>query len=95
MNAFGREVIRQQRAAFDQLRRQDRQWFTLRLTIGYCAVLLLLELLAISAFILLQAGSYPEFVVKAASASLFLYVGLLFGIWKLALGQRTPNGSAR
>src|SRR5437764_941038 len=92
MNAFGREAIRQQKETFDQLRRQDRHWFALRLTMGYCAVVLLLAVLGVSALVLFGSGRYPEFVVKAASATLFAdLVGLLFGIWKIALSPTFHN----
>src|SRR5436853_463568 len=92
MNAFGREAIRQQKETFDQLRRQDRQWFALRLTMGYSAVVLLLAVLAVSGLVLFGGGRYPEFVVRAASATLFAdVVGLLFGIWKIALNPTFHN----
>ena len=92
MNAFGREAIRQQQETFDQLRRQDRQWFALRLTMGYCAVVLLLAVLGVSAWVLFGRAKYPDFVVKAASVTLFAdVVGLLLSVWKIALSPTFHN----
>jgi len=86
MNAIHKEAIRQQKETFEQSRRQDRQWFALRLTIGYSAVFLLLGVLLTCAAVLLNTGRYPEFVVKVASVTLFAdVVGLLASVWKFAL----------
>ncbi len=85
MNAFDREAIRQQRETFELKTGQDRLWFNLRLTIGYAAVVLLLGVLVVCAVVLLRTGRYPEFVVKAASATLLADVGLLAPICKFVL----------
>jgi hypothetical protein len=86
MNAFDKEAIRQQKETFEQRNRQDRQWFVLRLTIGYTAVILLLGVLGVCAVVLLRTGRYPDFVVKAASVTLLTDVaGLVASVWKFAL----------
>lgn len=93
MNAIVREAVRQQKETFEQLKRQDRQWFVLRLVMGYCAVLLLLAVLGVCTMILVKTNGYPTFVVKAASATLFADVmGLLLAVWKFALNPRFHNG---
>lgn len=92
MNVIAREAVRQQRETFEQLKRQDRQWFMLRLTMGYSAVVLLSAVLAICAVVLFTTRPYPEFVVKAAGATLFADVaGLVLAVWKFALNPGFQN----
>jgi small-conductance mechanosensitive channel len=92
MNAIAREAVRQQKETFDQLKRQDRQWFALRLVMGYCAVVLLVVVLALCTVILFRLHDYPTFVVKAASVTLFAdVVGLLIAVWKFALSPNFQN----
>jgi hypothetical protein len=92
MNAIGREAIRQQSETFEQLKRQDQQWFSLRLTMGYSAVVLLLVVLSVCAVVIFAAGRFPEFVVKAASVTLFAdVIGLLLSVWKVALNPTFQN----
>jgi hypothetical protein len=92
MNAITKEAVRQQRETFEELKRQNRQWFALRLTMGYSAVVLLLGVLTICGAILLDSHLYPGFVVKAASAALFADVlGLLLAVWKFALNPSFHN----
>lgn len=89
MNAISREAIRQQKETFEQLRRQDRQWFTLRLIIGYSAVLLPPVVLVFCAAILLHAPAYPESVVKAVIGVLLTDVIALFAaVRKVVLSPR-------
>ena len=86
MNAFDKEAMRQQKETFEQNQRQSRQWFALRLTIGYSAVILLLGVLIVCGMVLFQTGRYPDFVIKAASVTLFAdVVGLFASVWKFAL----------
>lgn len=92
MNAITKEAVRQQKETFEELKRQNRQWFALRLTMGYSAVVLLLGVLVICATVLFGAHSYPQFVVKAASVALFAdVVGLLVAVWKFALNPSFHN----
>lgn len=92
MNVIAREAVRQQKETFEQLKRQDRQWFMLRLTMGYAAVILLLAVLAACGAILFGNRPYPAFVLKAASATLFADVaGLLVAVWKFALSPNFHN----
>jgi hypothetical protein len=92
MNAITKEAVRQQTETFEQLKQQDRQWFALRLTMGYAAIILLLGVFAICAVILFGARVYPEFVIKAASVTLFAdVVSLVVAVWKFALASGTQN----
>jgi hypothetical protein len=81
-----RELIRQQRETFEQLKRQDKQWFQLRLTMGYSAVVGLLGILVVSGVILLAHHQFPSFVVASAAAAFFVDVlGLMLAVWKITL----------
>jgi hypothetical protein len=92
MNTIAREAVRQQKETFEQLKRQDRQWFVLRLVMGYCAVVLLIVVLGVCMAILFRLADYPPFVVKAASVTLFAdVVGLLIAVWKFALNPNFHN----
>ena len=92
MNAIAREAVRQQKETFEELKRQDRHWFALRLTIGYSAILVLLGVLATCAVILVNAQTYPEFVARAAIAALFMdVVGFPIAVWKFALNTGYQN----
>lgn len=54
--------------------------------------MLLLVVLTICAVILFSARPYPEFVIKAESATLFADVlGLLLAVWKFALNPSFHN----
>jgi hypothetical protein len=93
MNAISKEAIRQQRETFDQQKEQARQWFKLQVRIVYCAIVLLLGVLAVCTLILFNGPSYPEFVVRAATVALFAdIVGLLAAVWRFAL---RPNAVFR
>ena len=92
MNAIAREAVRQQRETFEQLKHQDRQWFALRLVMGYCAVVLLILVLVICATILFRFSEYPPVVVNAASVTLFAdVIGFLMAVWKFALNPNFQN----
>ena len=93
MNCIEKEAIRQQRETFDQHKHQDRLWFALRLVMGYSSVVLLLSILVLCAEILIYTRHYPEFVVRAASVTLFAdVIGLIFSVWKVAL---SPSAYSR
>jgi uncharacterized membrane protein YqjE len=86
MDAFTREAIRQQRECFEHHKTQDRQWFRLRLVMGYCATVMLLGIFALSAWLLVNADQYSSSVVAAATAALFVDIlGLLTLVWKITL----------
>lgn len=80
------EKERQEREAFDEHKRQSRQWFTLRLVVGYLSLLLLLVVLILCIRIIASAADYPFTVVLGASGALFGDVlGLVAAILKIAL----------
>ena len=83
------EKIRQESETFDQLKKHDRQWFVLRLIMGYSAVVLLISILIISAVIIFNYESYPDKIISWAGPVLFVDIlGLIFTVWKVVLN---PN----
>lgn len=83
------ERIRQERETFDQHKRHENLWFGLRLTMGFSSVLLLISIMIVSSIILFNNDKFPSNVVTAAGAALFVDIlGLLIGVWKIALN---PN----
>jgi hypothetical protein len=80
------EKLRQERETFNQQRTQEERWFLLRLVMGYSAVVLLIGIMAVASYILLRNDKFPASVIAAAGAALFVDVlGLLVGVWKIAL----------
>jgi hypothetical protein len=83
------ERIRQEKETFDQRKRQDNQWFVLKLVMGFFAVVLLTAVLIISTIILINNKNFPASVVTAAGVALFADIlGLLISVWKIVLN---PN----
>jgi hypothetical protein len=81
-----KQRLRHEHEAFKQLKAQAAQWFVLRLVVGYSSVLLLFVVIVICTIILFSSNKFPEFIVKAAGATLFVEViGLLVGAWRLLL----------
>jgi hypothetical protein len=86
------EQLRQEREIFEQRKRQESQWFLLRLVMGYSSVVLLVTIMAVASYILYRNAQFPISVVRAAGAALFTDVlGTLIGVWKIALN---PNMAA-
>lgn len=80
------EQLRQERATFEQARRNEARWFSLRLIMGYAAVALLAAIMFVASYVLFNAEDFPLSVVTAAGAALFVDVlGLLIAVWKIAL----------
>jgi hypothetical protein len=85
------ERIRQERETFDQLKRQDARWFTVRLVAAWIAVLMLPVVFVTTVSIVLRHTAYPASVVTAASAALFVDVlGIAGTVWKGAF-SRAPD----
>ena len=83
------EKLRQERETFDQQKAHESRWFSLRLVMGYSSVVLLTAIMVISSYILLNNSAFSGGVVAAAGGALFVDVlGLLTGVWKIALN---PN----
>jgi hypothetical protein len=89
------EAVRQHRVWFEQQRQHDEQWFRLRLTMGYCSVVLLPFVLALSGYVLYKNDQYPYPVVISAGSVLFVdVIAMLLGVWKITLAP-TPNSGLR
>jgi len=84
------ESLRQQRETFEQRREQENKWFSLRLRMGYTAVVLLPAVAIISGYVILNPASYSTATVTAATGALFVDVlGLMGAIWKVVLNPDT------
>jgi hypothetical protein len=84
-----KEKIRQEKETFDQRKKQDSQWFILKLVMGFFAVILLATVLFISFYILINNDKFPSEVVIAAGSALFVDIlGLIISVWKIVLN---PN----
>ena len=80
------ERIRQERETFDQRKRQDSQWFVLKLIMGFFAVILLAAVLCLSFYILLNNEKFSNSVVASAGVALFVDIlGLIVSVWKIVL----------
>ena len=89
------EQLRQEREIFEQRKRHESLWFYLRLVMGYISVLLLIAVMAVASFILFKNAQFPTSVVVAAGAALFTDVlGMLIGVWKIALNPKTSASAA-
>ena len=87
------EMLRQERETFDQKKSQEERWFLLRLVMGYTSIGLLAVVIAIATLVLINNRIFPATVLSAAGAALFVdVVGLLIGVWKIALN---PNFMTR
>jgi len=87
------EALRQQNVTFEQRKKHDRQWFLLRLAMGYSAMVILIGIAIISAIILVNFNKYPDKIVSWAGPALFVDIlGLGLTIWKIVLN---PNFSTR
>lgn len=83
------EKIRQERETFNQRKKQDSQWFILKLVMGFVSIILLAAVLFIATYILFNNKQYPTSVVTSAGVALFVDIlGLIISIWKIVLN---PN----
>jgi hypothetical protein len=79
-----RERLRQERETFDQHKSHQNRWFTLRLAMGYSAVLLLLAVFAVCVMVSVNHALLPSVIVTWASAAFFGdVVGLVVTVWKV------------
>ncbi|WP_041257318.1 hypothetical protein [Fibrella aestuarina] len=80
------ERIRQEKETFDQRKKQDNQWFVLKLVMGFFSVILLATVLIVSTYILMNNDKFPISVVTSAGAALFVDIlGLIISVWKIVL----------
>jgi len=83
------EKLRQEQETFNQQKLHENRWFSLRLGMGYASIILLISIMSITSFILINNTDFPNAVVVSAGGALFVDVlGLLVGVWKIALN---PN----
>ena len=86
------EQLRQERETFDQAKEHEQRWFILRLVMGYASIVLLVVVMIVSVYILFNHADFPAGVVNSAGVALFLDVlGLLIGVWKIALAPKSNN----
>jgi hypothetical protein len=91
-----KERLRQERETFDQHKSHENRWFTLRLTMGYAAVVALLAVFAVCVLVFLNHATLPSVIVASASAAFFGdVVGLVVTVWKVVFNpdfmtQLTP-----
>jgi len=84
------EQLRQERETFDQAKSQEQWWFILRLMMGFSSIILLVVVMVVSVYILFNHAEFPTAVVTAAGAALFVdVVGMLIGVWKIALNPKS------
>lgn len=84
------EQLRQERETFDQAKSQEHWWFILRLMMGFSSIILLVAVMVVSVYILFNHAEFPTAVVTAAGAALFVDVlGMLIGVWKIALNPKS------
>ena len=84
------ENLRQKRETFDQLQRHDARWFTLRLTMGYMAAIVLSIVAIAMGFIMFYHGWFPPSLVDWAGRVLFAaVVGISITAWKIVHNPRS------
>jgi len=83
------EQIRQEIETFNQRKKQDSQWFVLKLVMGFFSIILLAIVLIFSFYILLNNNKFPPEVIISAGSALFVDIlGLIISVWKIVLN---PN----
>ena len=70
--ARAEQQLEQERQAFEQRKKQNAQWNTVRLASAWVAVALLPMLLAVAATVIANASDFPAAVVSAAAGTLFV-----------------------
>ena len=84
------ERLRQEKETFEQRKIQEDKWFSLRLRMGYAAVILLPTVAGISGYIILNSSNYSVATVTVATSALFVDVlGLMGAIWKVVLNSES------
>lgn len=84
------EQLRQERETFDQAKKQEHLWFILRISMGFSSIVILSAVMLVAVFILFNYQAFPGPVVTSAGAALFVDVlGLMIGVWKIALNPQS------
>ena len=80
------EQVRQEQETFNLRKEHEERWFSLRLRMGYIAVIALPLFLIVCSYVIYNNESFPDSVVTlAASALLVDILGLVISVWKLVL----------
>ena len=87
-DARARELLRQEREAFDQAKAHHARWFMLRLVMCYAGIGFFFAIALVLGYLLLHPANYPPAMIAVASTALFVdLVGLVISIFKLVLQQ--------
>jgi hypothetical protein len=80
------ERLRQEQETFNQRKSHEERWFSLRLRMGYAALIMLPSIAFFSGLILWNFSAFSAGIVTAASATLFVdIVGFMIAVWKVVL----------
>jgi hypothetical protein len=83
-----REQLRQEREAFEQMRREVARWSILRLCMGYGGLALMTGIAAIAGVVVLHPDQYGSLPVGAAATALLVdMVSLAASIARLVLSR--------
>ena len=82
------ERLRQERQTFDQRRHQDAWSFTLGFLVRCLAVVLLIAVMIVAAYILLNSARFSKSVAALAGGAIFVDI---LGWCKLVLTLRSPT----
>lgn len=86
------ERLRQETETFNQLRKQDAQWFALRIVTGSVALVMFPTIFVFCAWILRNSSLFDRTVVIAASSALFVDIlGMVIAAWKILLNPQTQG----
>jgi hypothetical protein len=86
--ARAEERLRQERELFDQKKAQDRRVFTLKLTMGWTAVALLVAICAFAGYVILNHQHFDGATVATATSALLVEaLGLAGAVWRGTLGK--------
>ncbi len=84
------EQLRQEKAAFDQAKLQDGLWFSLKLVMGFSAVLVVVGIFCFGAYVALHQDEYGPAVARIAMGTLLAeLLAAMVGIWRLVLSPKT------
>lgn len=85
-----REIIRQQKETFDQIKVQDDRWFGLKLALGYYSIVMSVAILIVGCYILINNKDFSSATVKCAAGFIFVdLAGNIFFVWKIVLHPKS------
>jgi hypothetical protein len=84
------ERLRQRRETFDQRRDHDERWFSLRIAMGWTALIVMPVICGPAAFVIFNYDQFHARVIALASAALVTALGLFGAAWRLVLGNAPP-----